>query len=63
MLKKRFQNFCPNLILTIDIKRFLFSDSLLAKSSNLGNIKLELLQSTFLKWYHELYRNIKILKI
>ena len=49
ILKKWLHNFCPNLILTIDIKKFLLEDRLLVKKSNLSNIKLEVLQSAFLK--------------
>ena len=49
ILKKRLHNFYPNLILTININEFLFYGPLLVERSNLANIKLELLQSTFLK--------------
>ena len=62
ILKKRLHNFCPNLSWTIDFKGFLFEGCLFAKRLNLANIKLEVLQSIFLKRSRDWYQNIKILK-
>ena len=59
VLKKWLYKFCQNLTLTIHIKEM---SRLLAKRSNLANIKLEILQSIFLKWSRDLYQNVKILK-
>ena len=46
-----------NLIWTIDFKEFLFHCYLLVKKSNLWNIKLKEVQSTFLKWSRDRAHN------
>ena len=50
ILKNRLHNFCSNLIWTMNFWGFLFLSRLFAGRSNFANIKLEVLQSTFLKW-------------
>ena len=53
ILKDWLYDFCPNLIVTIDIKQCLFKGRLLIERSNLAIVKLKVLQSTFLKWSRE----------
>ena len=46
----------------MDLNGVAFLGHLLAKTSNSANIKLDVLQLTYLKWSRDLYQNVNILK-